>query len=127
MTTETCENRIAGEMASRAADYRRYMNEPELYENGEEADLPPFNEYGYGVSYVEPYTWQDQERGYWRLELSGGGPSDDVRFFSRDRVEYWFMDWGDGAHRDITSEDWAAWLVDYYSETVPGFPNEPAE
>ena len=55
-----------------------------------------------GFDYVEPKTWDDQLEGYWRWQLSWGGPSDEFRIFvnpdkSVHRIEYWYLDWYDGA------------------------------
>jgi hypothetical protein len=54
--------------------------------------------------YVSPGTFNDQREGYFRYQLSWGGPSDEFRFFvnpdlSCHRIEYCFLDWFDGAHR----------------------------
>lgn len=71
------------------------------------------NEYGLSFDYVAPGTFRDQRRGYWRYQLSWGGPSDEFRFYCDERkqptrIEYWFMDWFDGAKISIKpdSEDW---------------------
>ena len=60
--------------------------------------------------YVEPHTFNDQPEGYWRWQFSWGGPSDELRGFVNEhgelhRVEYWFMDWMDGAKLDVTNFD----------------------
>ena len=68
--------------------------------------MDEFYEYGLGFDYVAPYTFKDQDRGYWRYQLSWGGPSDEIRFYGdyieqfrceMSYAEYWFMDWYDGA------------------------------
>lgn len=73
-------------------------------ENPEEYDeeLGNWNEYGLGIDYVAPGTFRDQKRGYFRYQLSWGGPSDEFRFYLDEnlnptRIEYWFLDWFDGA------------------------------
>jgi len=68
---------------------------------------------GLGFDYVEPHTFTDQLEGYWRWQFSWGGPSDELRAFVNEnkeihRLEYWFMDWGDGAHVQV-AQDAAAW------------------
>ena len=60
--------------------------------------------------YVAPHTWDDQKEGYWRWQFSWGGPSDELRGFVNEhgelhRVEYWFLDWFDGASIDVTNYD----------------------
>ena len=63
-----------------------------------------------GFDYVEPHTFTDQLEGYWRWQFSWGGPSDELRaYVNRDdsihRLEYWFMDWMDGAKLELTQDD----------------------
>tara|TARA_R100000655_G_scaffold33686_1_gene66264 strand:+ start:94 stop:669 length:576 start_codon:yes stop_codon:yes gene_type:complete len=67
-----------------------------------------FGEYALDFSYVQPDTFNDQPKGYARYQISWGGPSSEIRFYCDDqrepyRVEYWYMDWGDGASVDITA------------------------
>ena len=61
-----------------------------------------FNEYALSFDYVEPDTFDDQERGYFRYQISYGGPSEEIRFFVDENknpyeIQFWFMDWFDGA------------------------------
>ena len=57
--------------------------------------------------YVEAGTFEDQEEGYYRLQLSWGGPSDEFRIYTTqyadeiDVIEYWYMDWFDGASINV--------------------------
>jgi hypothetical protein len=64
---------------------------------------------GLCFDYVEPKTWPDQLEGYWRWQLSWGGPGDEFRIFvnpdkSVHRIEYWYLDWYDGAHVTLSPE-----------------------
>lgn len=67
--------------------------------------------------YVEPGT-DDMPgfEGYYRLQLSWGGPSDEFRIYTIDGtleidvIEYWYMDWFDGASIDV-SPDTLSWDV----------------
>ena len=64
---------------------------------------------GIGFDYVEPHTFDSQLEGYWRWLCSWGGPSDVLRsYVNRDdsihRVEYWFMDWMDGAKLEVQQD-----------------------
>ena len=57
---------------------------------------------GLCFDYVRPKTWPDQLEGYWRWQLSWGGPGDEFRIFvnpdkSVHRIEYWYLDWFDSA------------------------------
>ena len=56
---------------------------------------------------------EGRKAGYYRLQLSWGGPSDEFRIYITqdkeiDIIEYWYMDWFDGAHVLVTkdSESW---------------------
>ena len=60
--------------------------------------------------YVEPHTWDDQPEGYWRWQFSWGGPSDELRGYVNEhkelhRLEYWYMDWFDGAKLELQPGD----------------------
>ena len=59
-------------------------------------------------------------------EFSWGGPSDELRaFVNRDdsihRLEYWYMDWFDGAHVNVPAEH-DAWtkMQEMILSTAPG-------
>lgn len=89
-----CEQRIDAHLRDRLEDLQQ------LFSNPDES----LAEYGLAVDYVAPGTLSDQPEGYFRYQIYWGGPSDEFRFFvnpdlSCHRVEYWFLDWFDGAHR----------------------------
>lgn len=72
--------------------------------------LDTFYEYGLDFGWIAPGTFGDQPQGYYRYQLSWGGPSDEFRFFVNPdlscwRVEYWFLDWNDSAHVEIQGDD----------------------
>ena len=101
----TCEERIQVQYANTIDElrklWRRYCNGKD--ENG-------FPEYGLAFDYVAPFTFPDQSAGYYRYQLSWGGPSDEFRFYigagkQVKRVEYWFMDWYDGASLELEGKD----------------------
>ena len=106
---KTCSERVESHLESRAKDFTRFMNGQEKYE-GE------FSEYGLSFDYVEPYTFNDQPTGYYRYQLSWGGPSDEIRFFENGTIYYVFLDWFDGAKRSIIAYDWARWLESDFKE-----------
>ena len=77
-------------------------------ERQEDLKNPEFE--GLSFDYVEPHTFDNQPEGYWRWQFSWGGPSDELRGFVNEhgelhRVEYWYMDWFDGAKLDVTNYD----------------------
>jgi hypothetical protein len=64
---------------------------------------------GLCFDYVEPETFTDQLEGYWRWQLSWGGPGDEFRIYvnpdkSVHRIEYWYLDWYDGAKVTLDPE-----------------------
>jgi len=73
-------------------------------------DLGNLNEYGLCFDYVAPEGYR---RGYFRYQLSWGGPSDEFRIFASgsgyrwivDKIEYWFLDWFDGASRKLSGKN----------------------
>lgn len=115
MTQLTCDQRIKAKLESCIEDlqtlYDLYCEDSEAYDE----DLGNLYEFGLCFDYVEPGTFTDQHEGYWRYQLSWGGPSDEFRFYvtpghyglEPHRIEYWFLDWYDGASRtlDLKAED----------------------
>ena len=62
------------------------------------------NQSGLCFDRVEAGTFEGQRAGYWRWQLSWGGPADEFRLFDDDSLEYWYLDWGDGASVDVTDD-----------------------
>lgn len=101
MSEPTCKQQVRSHLNSRISDLTRLWKD---YTNGDEGldDLGRFNEYGLCFDYVPAHTFTDQPRGFFRYQLSTGGPGDEFRFyvdetFTPYRIEYWFLDWYDGA------------------------------
>ena len=76
--------------------------------------------------YVEPHAFNDQPEGYWRWQFSWGGPSDELRGYVNEHdeihhLEYWYLDWGDGAHV-LVHQDAEAWtqMQEMIMCTAPG-------
>jgi len=64
---------------------------------------------GLGFDYVDPNTFTNQKEGYWRWQLSWGGPGDEFRIYinpdkSVHRIEYWYLDWYDGAKVELDAQ-----------------------
>jgi len=73
------------------------------YCEGDEGKTEEFYNYGLSFDYVKQNTLSDKLEGYFRYQISWGGPSDEFRFFTNPdfsihRIEYWFLDWFDGAN-----------------------------
>ena len=107
---KTCKDRVKIELQGRLADLRQLWD---LYqEDTEETDeeLGHIDEYGLGFDYIATGTYKDQETGYFQYLLSWGGPSDDLRIYTDleyrpYKIEYWFLDWFDGACINLEGKD----------------------
>jgi len=139
---ESCEDRVKVELDSRLEDLRLLYGEiPDDWDKDycetaegigieiaecselselEEAIWTARSEYGLCFDYVAPDTFGDQEEGFFCYQLSTGGPGDEFRFFvnpdlSCHRIEYWFLDWSDGASRRLHGAD-KELLLDIWAE-----------
>ena len=109
---QKCRDLIRASYGSRIADLRRLIAADNAGNEEGVPDLGTLNEYGLSFDYVAPGTFTGQRRGYWRYQLSWGGPSEEFRFYAErtgaseynytvDRIEFWYLDWFDGAHRTM--------------------------
>jgi hypothetical protein len=108
LRSQSCEARIGHYLNGRLADLR-YLWVAYSRGSGDKKE-GTIGDYGLGFDYVPGGTFSDQREAYFRHQLSWGGPSDEFRFFvnpdfSCHRIEYWFLDWFDGAHRTIAGPD----------------------
>lgn len=116
-----CIDRVDAEWAKVKADLEVFMKDSDG-----NSDIGPFHEYGLSFDFVGPGTFgEDQTRGYWRYQLSTGGPGDEIRFYGElghdgraylDKAEYWFLDWFDGASVNVTHEDTVQWLFQDFND-----------
>ena len=110
----TCADRVKEHLDDRTEDLRKlwklYQTDSEAYDE----DLGNMYEYGLCFDYVAPETFNDQPEGYFRYQLSTGGPGDEFRIYASQsgeyswsvyRIEYWFLDWFDGASRTLQGDD----------------------
>ena len=116
----SCKERVRAEYRREIATIRKlweqYVANPEAHDD----EYGNWTEHGLCFAYVPPGT--DQKRGFFRYQISTGGPGDEFRFYCDERlqltrVEYWFLDWFDGAKvvvngaaRKLCDEIWADWL-----------------
>ena len=126
MTTTNCANKINQSWINRSKELREFQNSEEL-ENSEGIYL---GEYALCFDFVEPNTFDDQPYGYWRYQISWGGPSEEIRFntefdedstdrFTKDvitNVEYAYLDWFDGATITLENDDkdLAMWVYEIH-------------
>ncbi|HDN18038.1 MAG TPA: hypothetical protein ENF41_03155 [Candidatus Bathyarchaeota archaeon] len=99
---ESCKERIGKEYRETIKDIRRVWRA--YTERGDEEI------YDYGLCFDFVPSEEPGEEPYFRWQLSWGGPSDEFRFFvgpdfSLYKVEYWFMDWFDGAKITLRGKD----------------------
>lgn len=101
----TCEDRIDEVLNSRLDDLENFQS----CGWDEHPDLGNFLDYGLSLEYCE----NDHGEGYIRWLLSWGGPSDEFRIYISPRnnvtkIVYHYMDWWDGAQREIPQHDYDA-------------------
>jgi len=112
---KTCAGRWKAHKDARIRYLRKLFS---AYEQGKEdkdgEDLGIVTEYGLSFDYVAPETFEEQLEGYWRYQLSWGGPSDEFRFYAGGcgeqkpyRISYVFLDWFDGHERRLVGGDLA--------------------
>ncbi len=97
---QKCADVVRENYKSRISDLRKILDAE--YKGEPDPELGEFNEYGLSFNYVAPGTFSDQRRGYFRYQLSCGGPQEEFRFYLDERlqptrIEFWYLDWFDGA------------------------------
>jgi len=118
-----CRERVRAELAERMRDIRKLWKLYLKDSDASDPDLGTFTEYGLCFDYVAPGTFDDQKRGYFRYQLSWGGPQDEFRFYTDEnltpvKIEYWFLDWFDGAKVTLQGRNYAllAEIFDWFKD-----------
>jgi len=101
MSDRKCKDRVKPNFEDRIKDIRMMYEQPERYHK----ELGHLHEYGLCMDLVESGTFSDEQRAYKRWQISWGGPSDEFRVFEDGTVEYWFLDWYDGASVEVLGDD----------------------
>ena len=96
-----CKDKVKDHFISRMAAIRTLYNAEEQ----QTEELGSLNEYGLSIDKVEAGAFKGQREDYIRYQLSWGGPSEEFRIFKNGEVEFWFLDWFDGASVEVTGED----------------------
>ena len=92
-------------------NYQSRLKEIKKAYNNKKLDLAEWlSEFGLSWDYVLPNTFNNQSEGYYRWQLSWGGPSDEFRIYTDHEkniqsVDYWYLDWFDGASIDVNDEE----------------------
>jgi len=76
------------------------------------------NQAGLCFDRVEAGTFKDQRAAYWRWQLSYGGPSEEFRLYDNNDLEYWYLDWFDGACVDVVDDVFVDIINDFKSCSV---------
>ena len=98
---DKCENRIDSKMESTICTIKDLFRK-DWFDNSEDDCL---NTYGLSFDYVEYGTFAGMKNDYYRWQLCWGGPAEEFRFFQNGTIEYWLMDWFDGACRELSGDD----------------------
>jgi len=101
---ETCKERINAMYRERMKDLTTLLNN--YYSGTTDDDLGDLFDYGLSFDYI-----LEHGKPYFRYQLSWGGPADEFRFYANyknggwklERIEYWFLDWFDSAHKVIAT------------------------
>jgi hypothetical protein len=111
---KTCEDRIDDQLKRTITGIKalkKAMESPDWEGNLEENEIFSV----LSTDYVYPHTFNDQEKGYYLIQFSWGGPQDELRLYHNGKyyttIEYWFLDWFDGAFRNVTSNEDILWYV----------------
>ena len=89
--------------------YQSRLEEIKNAYNDENLDVSEWlSEYGLSWDYVLPN--ETKENGYYRWQLSWGGPGDEFRIYTDENknilsVEYWYLDWFDGASVTVLDKE----------------------
>jgi len=96
-----CSEKVENAFKSRIKDIKALFEAKDNYVE----DLGYLNEYGLCIDFVEAGTFRDQRASYWRYQLSYGGPSEEFRIYGNGDVEFWYLDWFDGAPTKVTGDE----------------------
>ena len=125
MTTtkdKTCTERIEQSYNNRLEDLNDIL---ECKGDFSHCDDTPqaINEYGLCFDYVENDE-EERKENFWRFQISWGGPSEEFRIYTDGkegsimRIEFWYMDWFDGANKEVTNDQINKhWTLKEYFET----------
>ena len=102
---KTCAELISARYVDRLKQFDDAWNDDSIF-------FPQYlSENTLAFDFVEPYTFKDQPDGYWRMQISWGGPSDEVRWYTNDGINfskttYAYLDWFDGDEIEINDDVW---------------------
>ena len=112
--TEKMEKAV-GALNSTASAFCEYANMEDPYDSPT-CEMNTIYDYGLSVD----LSVGDKCAPYIRWQFSWGGPSDELRIYADDTIEYVFLDWFVGIGFDVTGEDWAEWAAGHIKEYFGG-------
>ena len=102
---KSCEERIDDELSTRIADFKKAIESANENDGKVVEDNYTYEDMIEWInSYALAYNDDPHARAK-RLELSYGGPQDYFLFYEDGTIEYHFLDWFDGAVRELYGED----------------------
>ena len=121
MIQETCADLVVDQWERTREALKAFQNDDLTDEEGVE-----LGEYGLSFDFVTPNTFDDQAEGYWRYQMSWGGPADEIRYHKGEdgrygrKVEYWYLNWFDGASVDLKDDDkeLAMWVFECHKPDI---------
>ena len=99
--TKKCKHLVKEAFDSCMKDLRTLFNA----ENQQTEDLGSLDEYALSIDKVDAGTFKGQREDYYRYQLSWGGPSEEFRLYKNGDIEFWYLDWFDGACVGVDGED----------------------
>ena len=100
-TEKKCQDKVESAAKSRMADIRAMFEA----EDQTVEDIGCLFDYGLGIDLVPAGTFNDQRENYIRYQLSWGGPSEEFRLYENGEIEFWYLDWFDGAPVVVEGDD----------------------
>ena len=105
-----CKDLVQASWESQEKDYKNFKDEGDF-----ESLYDYANETALSFEKVHKNSKENIDRSYYRLQLSWGGPSTEFRAYLNadhdiDYIEYWYLDWFDGACINIP-KDSKSWEV----------------
>ena len=105
-----CKDLVQSSWESQEEDYKNFKDEGDY-----ESLYDYVNQTALSFDKVHKNSKENIDRSYYRLQISWGGPSTEIRAFLNadhdiDYIEYWYLDWFDGASINIP-RDSKSWEV----------------
>ena len=101
MVDKRCKDLVEEVFKNRMYEIREMYNSPDQ----NHPEFGRLNEFGLCLDFVEAGTFSDQREDFIRYQLSWGGPQEEFRLYKNGDVEFWYLDWFDGACVSVNGGD----------------------